>query len=165
MRPTAIIFGSSLGNTRFVAEKLHQFLPEAVLISATDATTNTIDQYSNLILGASTWGVGLLQDDFESFSDLLMEHSLKGKTVALFGLGDQQNYPDSFCDGMGYLYEKIKDMQMKLIGEWPASDYDFVSSIALIGDKLVGLALDEDNEPDLTDYRLKNWVKLISPHL
>jgi flavodoxin I len=38
-------------------------------------------------------------------------------------------------------------------------------SKALINGKLVGLALDEDNEPDLTDYRLKKWIEKIGDTL
>lgn len=165
MKPTAIIFGSSLGNTRFVAEKLHLHIPDAILLQANEVTPEIIEQHSNLILGASTWGVGMLQDEFELFVDLLLQCPLEGKTVALFGLGDQQNYPDTFCDGMGKLHGLLKGKGIKFVGEWPADEYDFSTSKALIGDILVGLALDEDNEPDLTDYRLKKWVEIIAPAL
>jgi len=162
---TLIIFGSSLGNTQFVAEKLQQLLPGSVLMEASCVTKKEIDKFSNLILGSSTWGVGLLQDEFDTFMELLQEQNLTNKTIALFGLGDQQNYPDSFCDGMGKIYDTLKDRGVKFIGEWPADEYDFSMSKAFKNGKLVGLALDEDNEPDLTNYRLKNWVKKIKSFL
>ena len=165
MRPTAIIYGSSLGNTRYVAEKLQLILPDATLLPAEEVTPQTLSAYPNLILGASTWGVGLLQDEFENFVSVLLQSSLEGKTIALFGLGDQHNYPDTFCDGIGKLYDLLKDRDANLIGEWPAEEYDFSTSKALKGDYLAGLALDEDNEPDLTDYRLRKWVELIGPLL
>ncbi len=164
-KSTLIIFGSSLGNTRFVAEKLEQLIPGSELMEASAVTTENIAKYPNLILGTSTWGVGLLQDEFDTFMELLQQQDLKGKTVALFGLGDQQNYPDSFCDGMGKIYELLQNKGVQFIGEWSADEYDFTTSRATMGENLVGLALDEDNEPDLTDYRLKNWVKLITPLL
>jgi flavodoxin I len=164
-KSTLIIFGSSLGNTRFVAEKLEQLLPGSRLMEASAVSPEIIANYRNLILGTSTWGVGLLQDDFDTFMELLQQQKLEGKTIALFGLGDQQNYPDSFCDGMGKIYELLQNKGLQFIGEWPADEYDFTTSRATKGDDLVGLALDEDNEPDLTDYRLKNWVKLIAPLL
>jgi len=165
MRPTAIIYGSSLGNTRYVAEKLQLLLPDANLFPAEEVTIQTLSAYPNLILGASTWGVGLLQDEFENFVSLLLQSPLEGKTIALFGLGDQHNYPDTFCDGIGKLYNLLNNHNVNFIGEWPAEEYDFSSSKALKGDYLTGLALDEDNEPDLTDYRLKKWVELIKPLL
>lgn len=165
MQPTAIIYGSSLGNTRFVAEKLHERLPNAGLFAAGVITSEQIDNYTNLILGSSTWGVGLLQEDFETFVELLAQKNLSGKTIAMFGLGDQQNYPDTFCDGLGKLHEMLMHTGAQFIGQWPAEEYDFTSSKGLEGDYLTGLALDEDNEPDLTDYRLDKWVELILPKL
>ena len=78
-----------------------------------------------MILGTSTWGIGNLQDDFEMFVDLLLSLDLTEKTFALFGLGDQQTYPDSFCNGMGKLYRLLKNKDCKIIGSWPAEDYDF----------------------------------------
>ena len=164
-KSTLIIFGSSLGNTRFVAEKLQQLLPGSELLEASAVTSKEIHKYPNLILGTSTWGVGLLQDEFDTFMELLQQQNLEGKTVALFGLGDQQNYSDSFCDGMGKIHEMLQNKGVEFIGEWPSDEYDFTTSRARTGENLVGLALDEDNEPDLTDYRLNSWVKLIAPLL
>ncbi len=165
MKPTAIIYGSSLGNTRYVAEKLHQYIPDANLYPAEEVTPEIINNHTNLILGASTWGVGLLQDEFENFLALLLQCDIKGKTIALFGLGDQQNYPDTFCDGMGKLFKMLENREVNFVGAWPADEYDFSTSKAFQNGKLVGLALDEDNEPDLTDYRLKKWSKQIIPEL
>lgn len=161
MATKGIFYGSSVGNTRFVAEKLAKLLPEAELNPVEKATQSDIEKYPFLILGTSTWGIGNLQDDFETFVDTLANSNLKGKTVALFGLGDQFTYPDTFCNGMGKLYEVIKDKGCNFIGSWSTDEYDFSESMAVVDNKFVGLALDEDNEPDLTDYRLKEWTKLL----
>ncbi|TCO09634.1 flavodoxin [Natronoflexus pectinivorans] len=156
-----IVYGSSLGNTRFVAEKLQSLIQKADLKGANDVSPETIKAYSTIILGTSTWGVGMLQDDFETFVEMLVQQDLSGKTIALFGLGDQQNYPDTFCDGMGKLYELLQNKGVKFIGEWPADEYDFASSKAYREGMFVGLALDEDNEPDLSDYRIEKWAESI----
>ncbi len=160
-----ILYGSSLGNTQFVAEKIHQYLPQAECLAVNDLRASKIESFDFMILGTSTWGIGNLQDDFEMFVDLLLSLDLTEKTFALFGLGDQQTYPDSFCNGMGKLYRLLKNKDCKIIGSWPAEDYDFSESEALIDDNFVGLALDEDNEPDLTDGRIKGWVELLKPYL
>lgn len=165
IKPTIIIYGSSLGNTQFVAEKLKELLPGSELVEAGDIEVEDVDKYDNLILGSSTWGVGLLQEDFEYFMNQLAERDLSGKTIALFGLGDQQNYPDTFCDGLGKIKEELENTGARFVGQWPIDDYDFTSSRGMDDDFLVGLALDEDNEPDLTDYRLEKWVELILPEL
>lgn len=155
---TAIFYGSSLGNTQFVADKIHQRLPEADCRPVNDLTIGDIMKYDNLILGTSTWGVGNLQDDFELFVDLLLSLDLSDKTFALFGLGDQHTYPDSFCNGMGKLYQLLHEKGWKIVGRTSVEGYDFSESEAQIGDEFVGLALDEDNEPDLTDTRIDDWV-------
>jgi flavodoxin I len=162
---TLILYGSSVGNTHFVAEKVSALLPGARLSSVKGITSADIDEYDNLILGTSTWGVGNFQDDFEQFVNVLLGCDLTDKTIALFGCGDQFNYPDTFCDGMGKLYDLLKEKPCHLIGEWPADDYNFSESKALRNGKFVGLAVDEDNEPDLTDYRIDKWVSEIKPFL
>jgi flavodoxin I len=161
MNKIGIFYGSSVGNTRFVAEKLAELIPKAELNPVEQSGQSEIEKYEFLILGTSTWGVGSLQDDFETFVDALVNTSLKGKKVALFGLGDQYTYPDTFCDGMGKLFELIQDKGCEFVGSWPINEYDFSESLAVINNRFVGLALDEDNEPDLTDHRLKEWVKTL----
>jgi len=158
MLKTAIIYGSSVGNTRFVAEKIHAALPEADLIAADKAKIKDLQNYDFFILGTSTWGVGQLQDDFETFVENFLTLDLSGKTIALFGLGDQQTYPDTFCDGMGKLYELLAAKNPRFIGQWSDDDYDFSESLALKDGMFVGLPLDEDNEPDLTDGRIAVWT-------
>lgn len=153
----AIVYGSSVGNTRFVAEKIYKHFPKAVLIPAETATIQQLEPFGLLIMGTSTWGVGQLQDDFETFTERLVTMDFSSKTVALFGLGDQQTYPDTFCDGMGKLYELLSDNKINFIGAWPADDYDFSESKAFKNGRFVGLPIDEDNEPDLTDGRIENW--------
>ena len=43
--------------------------------------------------------------------------------------------------------------------------YDFSQSLAVRDDKFVGLAIDEENQPDLTDYRIKKWLESIAKEL
>ena len=49
------------------------------------------------------------------------------------------------------------------IGFWPAAGYDFIASKALTedGELFYGLALDDENQYDLTDDRLNDWVSQI----
>ncbi len=161
MEKVGVFYGSSVGNTRFVAEKLSDLIENAELNPVEKAGRKDIEKYSFLILGTSTWGVGNLQDDFETFVDTLIDTDLSGKKIALFGLGDQYTYPDTFCNGMGKLYHLIKDKGCEFVGFWPTEAYDFSESAAVVDDKFVGLALDEDNEPDLTNHRLTEWIKII----
>mgnify|MGYP005697074481 FL=1 len=53
-----------------------------------------------------------------------------------------------------------------MIGNWPREDYDFVESKALMNDDLLdGLAIDEDNEDDLTHYRFQQWVEQLKKEI
>lgn len=165
MEKTGVFYGSTVGNTRFVAEKIGKEFPNAIVRSVKGLQKEELETYDNLILGTSTWGVGSFQDDFFQFVLKLMACDLSEKVIAMFGLGDQLNYPDTYCDGMGTLYELLQKKKCQVVGEWPADDYNFSESKALQNGKMVGLALDEDNEPDLTDYRIKTWSEQIKPAL
>ncbi len=153
----AILYGSSLGNTQFVAQKIHRFFPDALLSSVNDVDLEALALCDLVILGTSTWGVGDMQDDFEMFVNGLLKSNLEGKRYALFGLGDQNNYPDSFCNGMGKLYRLLTTKKVQFLGGWPTVGYDFSESEAVVDDFFVGLAIDEENEPDLTEGRVAKW--------
>lgn len=162
MATIGVIYGSSTGNSEKVAEKIvHAFGDgNAVSINVEDARTDELGKYKYLIFGTSTWGIGDMQDDWEEFITPLETADLKDKKVALFGLGDQEVYSDSFVDGMGKLYQRLKD-HTTIVGFWPKDGYVFDESIALEGDKFVGLALDEDNQQMLTNERIIAWVKML----
>jgi len=165
MKQIAIIFGSSTDNTKTIAESIAQKLSEedVVLLDVANLKSGDLDNYPNLILGTSTWGLGDLQDDWDTYLSNLKNSDLNDKTVAFFGLGDSSSYSDTFVDGMGILYEAIKDKSCKLIGNFPVDGYDFDDSKAVVDGLFVGVALDEDNESDKTDKRLNAWISSIQP--
>ncbi|WP_321531417.1 flavodoxin [uncultured Desulfuromonas sp.] len=154
-----IIYGSSTGNTEAAASQLSKLMPESQVMEVTDADTTDFENCELLVLGTSTWGFGDLQDDWESALDKLRSANLTDKKVALFGLGDQDSYPSTFVDGLRPLNDAAKEAGAKLIGLWSAENYDFQDSAALEGDKLLGLALDEENQSELSDQRMKNWTE------
>lgn len=90
MKKIGIYFGSSSGTTADVAKTIAKRLG----IDATDihdvasADAASMANYEVLLLGSSTWGMGDLQDDWESFLPKAKGQNLAGKCVALFGCGD-----------------------------------------------------------------------------
>ena len=111
-------------------------------------------------------GIKLEGFDYGNSPSKIADVDFTGKTVALFGTGDQVGYPDTFLDGMGMLYETFQYRGAKFIGFWPTQGYDFTSPLPLLDhDHFVGLAIDEDNQPELTDERIKEWCKMIKPEL
>lgn len=165
MKQTAVIYGSSGDNTKGVAKKIASNIEGAVLLDVSSITMSDLEKFDNLILGTSTWGVGDLQDDWDGFFPELKKANLEGKTVALFGLGDSSSYSNSFVDGMGILYEGIKDKGCKIIGFVSTGGYSYDSSRADIGGQFSGLALDEDNEYNKTDVRITDWLNEILSEL
>ncbi|HHN48312.1 MAG TPA: flavodoxin, partial [Bacteroidales bacterium] len=119
-----------------------------------------IEKYQYLILGTSAWGIGDMHRDWEMFIDDLAEINFEGKKVALFGLGDQKLYPESFADGMGTIYCRLPDKSV-VVGSWPLDGYEFYFSSAEKDGKFVGLAIDDDTQPDLTEDRVKKWAVML----
>lgn len=116
-------------------------------------------EHDMFILGVPTWYYGELQSDWEAYFDHFKTLDFTGKTVALFGLGDQWGYDEWFIDGVGILAEVLLENGAELICPWPTEGYDFQKSRALKNEgEFYGLALDEDNQYELTKSRCELWV-------
>lgn len=167
MKKTGIFYGSTTGTTesvaRLIAEKLGVSAADVHDVSKLDAAL--AESYEALILGTSTWGDGELQDDWYDGIKVLKNANLSGKTIALFGCGDSESYSDTFCDGMGILFEDLKDSGCTFVGAVSDSDYTYASSVAAAGGKFVGLALDDVNESDRTDTRVSAWTEMLKADL
>jgi len=166
MKKVTIIFGSSTGNTEKIAQTIANKLGgEIKIIDVAKATTKDVNESDTLLLGASTWGYGDLQDDWEDFLPKLEHCELKGKVVALFGLGDSESYPDTFTNAMGLIHNTIAPMGCTIIGKVSTEGYTFDDSLAVEDNEFVGLALNEDNESDLTEERITHWVEALKKEL
>lgn len=161
MAKIGIFYGSSTGNTELVAGKLRElFAGDAEMVNIDAAGKEDIEKFDYLIFGSSTWGIGDAQDDWDDFLIVLSDISFTNKKVALFGLGDQLNYPDAFVDGMGVICDAIYD-KADIVGAWPVEGYTFNESAAVKQGKFVGLAIDKENQQHLTDERLQKWVEIL----
>jgi len=162
-----IVFGTDTGNTEEIAGRivtqLEQHGASASVTNITDADTETFDQADLLILGIPTWDFGGIQADWDDVEAMLTSLELGGKTIALYGLGDQFGYGDYFLDAMGWLYQRLQSSQARFIGFWSVEGYDFEASEALVqdGKLFCGLAVDEDQQFELTDQRIEGWVNQI----
>jgi len=163
MSKIGIIYGSTTGTTEEIARKIATKLnvTKENIYDVSKVSKAIIKEYDVLLLGTSTWGAGDLQDDWYDGINTLKAADLSSKTIALFGCGDSESYSDTFCDGIGKLYEELKSTGCTLFGETDSSDYNFSSSEALVNGKLVGLAIDEINEDDKTDVRIENWTNAL----
>jgi flavodoxin I len=162
---TAIFFASSTGNSEEIASKISSKLDGIEVFDLAGTKIEKINNYDKIILGGSTWGDGELNDDWEDAWADFCKLDLSSKTIALFGLGDQESYSDEFCSALGIIYEQVNSSGAKIIGFTSTQGYYHDASKAQIEDKFVGLILDEDNQSDLTDERIENWVNEIKENI
>lgn len=173
MARIGLFFGSNTGKTRKVAKMIKKRFDDATMaepLNVNRATPEDLAQYSFLILGTPTLGEGLLpglsadceNESWEEFLPKLQDLDFSGKTVAIYGLGDQIGYAEEFLDAMIVLYDFVIERGAKVVGAWPTEGYEFSHSEAVVDGKFVGLALDLDNQSGLTEQRLEAWLQSIA---
>ena len=168
-----LFYGSTTCYTEMAAEKIQDALNSLFdgqvvsLHNIKDVNLKEAENFDILIFGISTWDFGELQEDWESHWDDIKSLNLSGKTVALFGLGDQMGYADWFQDALGMLHDELAVVGCDFIGYWPNQGYEFIASKGLTEDKqhFVGLSLDDENQYDLTDKRIEQWTNQLLEEL
>lgn len=99
------------------------------------------------------------------FLDKIKTRDLSGKTVALFGCGDSESYPDTFCNALGTIYEELQPTGCRFVGAYEPQDYAVTDSGVCRDGKFVGLAVDELNEDDKTAARTDRWIETVKREL
>lgn len=161
MAKIGLFYGTQTGNTQAAAEMIQQQMggdSVVELFDIADAGSDDFANYACIIIGCPTWNIGELQSDWEGFYDELDNIDFNGKKIAYFGAGDQVGYADNFQDAMGILEEKIVSLGGATVGYWSTDGYDFSESKAVRNGKFVGLALDDDNQSELTESRVQTWA-------
>ena len=164
MEKIGLFYGSDTGNTETIALKIRDKISKenVFVVDMYDASIEEFAKYNKIILGLSTWHDGQLQSDWDTFFEEFKEVDFTGKTVAIFGLGDQYVYCDYFIDGVGIIGEVVINNGGEIVGKWSTEGYEHTESKAETEEGLfLGLALDEDNQFDQTDDRVDAWVAQI----
>lgn len=162
MAEIGLFFGTQTRNTEMIAETIQKEFGGSSIVELHDISGSDAGDFADydcVIIGCPTWDVGELQADWEGFYDDELDNiDFSGKKVAYFAPGDQVGYSDNFQDAIGILEEKISERGGTTVGYWSTEGYDFNESKAVKNGKFVGLALDEDNQSELTESRIKTWV-------
>ena len=161
-KKVGLFYGTTTGVTESRAETIKEMLGGDVvdLYDISEAQAEDFVEYEYLIIGCSTWNLGEMQSDWDYFFENLDEIDFNGKTVAYYGPGDQVGYSGSFQDAIGMLEEKISALGGKTVGYTSTEGYDFDESKAVRNDnQFCGLAIDEDNQSDLTEERVMAWIE------
>lgn len=173
MSRIGLFFGTDTGKTRKVAKMIKKLFDDDTMakpLNVNRAVAEEFSSYDYLILGTPTLGEGLLpglsadceNESWEEFLPQLETMSFEGKTIAIYGLGDQVGYAGEFVDAMIEIYDFFSERGAKIVGAWPTEGYEFDHSEAIVDDQFVGLALDLDNQSNLTEERLNAWLKSIA---
>ncbi|WP_138468322.1 flavodoxin [Poseidonocella sp. HB161398] len=173
MARIGIFFGTDTGNTRKIAKQIKRKFDDDTMakpLNVNRATVEDFMSYDFLILGTPTLGEGELpglaseaqEESWLEFLPQLEDQDFSGKTIALYGLGDQITYPTEFVNGIFHLHEFFTERGATCIGNFPTEGFGHEFSMAEVDGEFLGLALDLDNESALTDERLAKWLDLIA---
>jgi len=165
MKKIALLYWGKGGNVERVAQIVYkQFDPETIdFFDVPSFDLENLSNYKLLVLGGSTVGAEKWEDAttdnmWNKFFREIQQKDLSGLKIAAFELGNQVLYPGHFVDGLGIVEAEIAKTNASLIGQWPTEGYVHTSSEGVQNKLFFGLALDEDNESELTPERAKKWV-------
>ncbi len=162
MKKYGIFYGSATGTTADVASRIGAQLgvDAADIKNVKDVDPVQFGDYEVLVLGTSTWGDGEIEEDWYDVLAGVEMLALKGKKIALFGCGDE-NMSDTFCNGVGELYSRLKKTGATFIAPFNTDGYSYSKTSAEVDGRIVGLLLDEVNKPELTPAKISAWTELI----
>lgn len=168
MKKIAIVYSFNTLKTGKIAKRIKEAFGKETnveMVNVEEVTANEFLQYDNLICGTATWFDGELPNHWDEFVPDLEDMDLKGKRVAIYGLGDQKGYPENFLDGMGILGEILEAQGAKLVGFTSTEEYSYESSRAERGDQFLGLGIDFETQGTKNKERVNGWVEKLKLEL
>ncbi len=94
------------------------------------------------------------------------KRSTQWQTGGAVRLRRPEDYAEYFCDALGTIRDIIEPRGATIVGHWPTAGYHFEASKGSADDDhFVGLAIDEDRQPELTNERVEKWVKQVAEEL
>ncbi len=163
MKKIGIFYSFNTKKTSQIAKKImEEFGDNIEAVNVENISEELFRAYDNMILGVPTWFDGELPNYWDEFIPAIEDMNLSGKTIAIYGAGDQKEYPENFVDAIGIMADILESRGARIVGATSIEGYEFENSRAKHGDKFVGLALDFENQHKLNAERVKNWCKQLS---
>ena len=163
MKKTGIFYSKNAVITSEAAKKIQDafgdFRIEVVPVET--AWQKDFERFDNIIAGASTWFDGELPAYWDELIPELNTLNLKGRKVAIFGIGNQADYPENFVDGIRILADAFEVAGARLVGQTSVEGYSFERSRAVVDGQFLGLVLDIESQPEKTDQRIRLWVETL----
>jgi len=157
-----LIYASEGGTTKDVAGRISKMIDVKHVDIEDVKDAEDLAKYDALIVGTPTHNT--LADEYRSgvgwddIIDDIKKLDMSGKIVACYGLGDSVCYSEGFCDAMEELHRIFKGTGATMVGYVDPSGYEYTESKSELEGQFIGLPLDEMNEDDLTEDRLKAWL-------
>lgn len=166
MKKIGIFYGSTTGTSKAVAEQIAAELgvENKDIHDVAESSPSDVAPYDVLLIGASTWGAGDLQEDMATYLDGLQMVDLSDKMVAIFGCGDDR-MADTFCNSVGEIYHALHDTHAQFFAPFNNDGYNYRHSESDVKGMIVGLCIDNSNHPDDTALRIKLWCADIKTEL
>jgi flavodoxin I len=172
MEKIGLFYAPAKGSTERMAKLIQQKIGSDkldLILIEDNSQAAILEPYAKIIFGISTvgrdnWDSNYKKIGWDHFLPRIENADFNNKTVAIFGLGNHILYPDNFVDAMGYLGSIVVDSGARLVGQTPIEGYAFSDSEAVSDAMFYGLPIDEDNEPQLSEQRINEWLKGISSH-
>lgn len=172
MKKTILLYWAPGGNVEKAARHIQEQIgaDKLDMLDVASFNTSRIGEFDNFIFGIATIGAEIWRDakGDNKWNEFFVKNELisfEGKTFAFFGLGDQVLYPDHFVDALGYLKREVEKRNGKIVGSWPTKGYTFTDSEGAEEGMFFGLALDEDQQDDMTPQRIQAWTEQISKEM
>lgn len=168
MSKIGIFFGPLNGAVNRVANLLQEKIgsDKVELVPVKTASAEDFKRFDRIVFGISTvgnetWDGSIRKTDWGLFMPEVSKGDFAGKKVAIYGLGDHVTYASSFVDFMGLLARELMGAEASIVGQVSVDGYEFDESAAIFDGKFIGLPLDEDFEPELTEERVEKWLELL----
>ncbi|NJM15453.1 MAG: flavodoxin [Bacteroidales bacterium] len=159
MSKTGLFYSFNSNKTANAAKKIQEAFGDGIeAVNAEELTAEQFTAYQNMILGVPTWFDGELPNYWDEFAPALEDIDLKGKKVAIYGMGDQVQYPENFIDAVGIMANMVEKQGATVVGFTSREGYTYEGSRAERGDKFCGLALDAENQSKLIKKKIEDWV-------
>ena len=168
MKKIGIIYSFNTHKTSKIAKRIadaFEGTAKVEMINIEEISPEQFTRFDNLICGTATWFDGELPNHWDEFVPDLEDIDLKGKSVAIFGLGDQKGYPENFLDGLGILAEILEGQGARLVGFTSTEGYSYESSRAERGDEFCGLGIDYESQGSKNKERVNAWVEKLKLEL
>lgn len=161
MKKIGLFYGTTGGRTTGVVDEFDFNLRDEVEIFDVANGIEKIKEFENLILVTPSYGFGELEAHWEAVIEDFKKIDLRGKTLALVGLGSQTTFGESFVGALEILYKIIIKNGGKIIGLTSTDGYHFEECEAIVEGKFMGLVLDEENQDDMTPDRIYDWLEVV----